>query len=156
MGKRADSVIGIDLGKHVFKGVSLRQKGDARLVLTNFASHQVPEEFGSADELAQHLKSLLRDLGGGAKVCALAVSDPAALLRIVEQPDTPVDLLRNALRWNGLAVLNQESKDFVLDVAPVSVSGANKFGAGTNESAGNIAVQTGVATKTRYVVGGML
>jgi len=156
MGKRADSVIGIDLGKHVFKGVSLRQKGDARLVLTNFASHQVPEEFGSADELAQHLKSLLRDLGGGAKVCALAVSDPAALLRIVEQPDTPVDLLRNALRWNGLAVLNQESKDFVLDVAPVCANGANNNSTGAAGSGSGVAVQSGVVTKTRYVVGGML
>src|SRR5437667_4911661 len=154
MGKRADSVIGIDLGKHVFKGVSLRQKGDARLVLTNFASHQVPEEFGSADELAQHLKSLLRDLGGGAKVCALAVSDPAALLRIVEQPDTPVDLLRNALRWNGLTVLNQECKDFVLDVAPVSMRAGSNGRAATSESAGNVAVQS--MTKTRYVVGGLL
>jgi Tfp pilus assembly PilM family ATPase len=153
MGKRADSVIGLDLGKHVFKGVSLRQKGDSRLVLTNFARHQVPEEIGSADELARHLKPLLRELGG-AKVCAVGVSDPAALLRIVEQPDTPVDLLRNALRWNGLAVLNQECKDFVLDVAPVSANaGAN---GGATESAGNIAVQSGVVTKTRYVVGGLL
>jgi len=156
MGKRADSVIGIDLGKHVFKGVLLRQKGDARLVLTNFASHQVPEEFATADELAQHLKSLLRDLGGSGKACALAVSDPAALLRIVEQPDTPVDLLRNALRWNGLAVLNQECKDFVLDVAPVCVSGANNNSTGAAGSGSGVAVQSGVVTKTRYVVGGML
>lgn len=155
MGKRADSVIGLDLGKHVFKGVSLRQKSDSRLVLTNFASHQVPEEFASADELAQHLKSLLRELGGG-KACAVGVSDPRALLRIVEQPDTPVDLLRNALRWNGLAVLNQECKDYVLDCAPVSANGANKAGAATTEGPGNIAVQSGVVTKTRYVVGGML
>jgi Tfp pilus assembly PilM family ATPase len=155
MAKRADSVIGLDLGKHVFKGVSLRQKSDSRLVLTNFASHQVPEEFSSADELAQHLKPLLRELGGG-KACAVAVSDPTALLRIVEQPDTPVDLLRNALRWNGLAVLNQDCKDFVLDVAPVCANGPTKTSGGTTESAGNIAVQSGVVTTTRYVVGGML
>jgi Tfp pilus assembly PilM family ATPase len=154
MGKRADSVIGLDLGTHVFKGVSLRQKGDSRLVLTNFASHQVPEEFSSADDLAQHVKALLRELGS-AKVCAVAVSDPAALLRIVEQPDTPVDLLRNALRWNGLAVLNQECKDFVLDVAPVAIR-ADSNGRAASESTGNVAVQSSVATKTRYVVGGLL
>jgi Tfp pilus assembly PilM family ATPase len=155
MGKRADSVIGLDLGTHVFKGVALRQKADSRLVLTNFASHKVPEEFGSADELAQHVKPLLRELGS-AKGCAVAVSDPAALLRIVEQPDTPVDLLRNALRWNGLAVLNQECKDFVLDVAPVSLRAGSNGRAGTSESAGNVAVQSAVLTKTRYVVGGLL
>ena len=78
----------------------------------------MPEEFESTDQLTQELKSLLREVGGGAKACALAISDPASLLRIVEQPRTPVDLLRNALRLNGLLVLNQECKDFVLDVAP--------------------------------------
>ena len=62
------------------------------------------------DDLSRELKQLLRDLGGGAKTCAFAVSDPSTILRIIEQPDTPVDMLRMALRLNGLAVLNQECK----------------------------------------------
>ena len=37
-----------------------------------------------------------------------------------------LDLLRNALRLNGLAVLNQECKDFMLDVAPVKVGGKQR------------------------------
>ena len=154
MGRRADSVIGIDLGKHVFKGVTLRRKGDSRFVLTSFASHQVPEEFASADDLARELKFLLKELGGGAKACAVAISDPAALLRIIEQPDTPVELLRNALRLNGLAVLNQECKDFVLDVARVLSRNANVKS--TSGSSGNVAVQSSVVTQTKYLVGGML
>jgi len=52
MARRGDSVIGIDLGKHVFKGVSLRRKSDSRLVLTSFASREVPEEFETSDALA--------------------------------------------------------------------------------------------------------
>src|SRR6202040_1856584 len=158
MGRRADSVIGIDLGKHVFKGVTLRRKGDSRFVLTSFASRQVPEEFTSADDLARELKSLLKELGGGAKACAVAISDPAALLRIIEQPDTPVELLRNALRLNGLAVLNQECKDFVLDIAPVLGRNAKSGAINENENrnSGNVAVQSGVVTQTRYLVGGML
>ena len=154
MGRRADSVIGIDLGKHVFKGVTLRRKGDSRFVLTSFASRQVPEEFTSADDLARELKSLLKELGGGAKACAVAISDPAALLRIIEQPDTPVELLRNALRLNGLAVLNQECKDFVLDVARVLSRNASVKS--TGGSSGNVAVQSSVMTQTKYLVGGML
>ncbi len=154
MGRRADSVIGIDLGKHVFKGVTLRRKGDSRFVLTSFASHQVPEEFASADDLARELKFLLKELGGGAKACAVAISDPAALLRIIEQPDTPVELLRNALRLNGLAVLNQECKDFVLDVAQVLSRNASVKS--TSGSSGNVAVQSSVVTQTKYLVGGML
>jgi Tfp pilus assembly PilM family ATPase len=156
MARRADSVVGIDLGKHTLKAVALRRKNDTRFVLTSFASRPVPEEFASPDDLARELKQLIRDLGG-AKACAFAVSDPNTLLRIVEQPDTPVHLLRNALRFNGLAVLNQDCKEFVLDVAPV---GADQNGTSTiDKPAGgssNVAVQSGVATQTKYLVGGML
>ena len=154
MAKRGNSVIGIDLGKHVFKGVVLQRKGDARYVLTSFASREVPDDLASADDLAQHLKLLLKDLGGSAKGCAVAVSDPTSLLRIIEQPDTPVDLLRNALRLNGLAVLNQECKDFVLDCAPVSANGSNGTGHANGSSAGFDDPHT--VAKKKYLVGGML
>jgi type IV pilus assembly protein PilM len=154
MAKRGDSVVGIDLGKHVLKGVTLRRKSDSRFVLTNFASRPVPEEFASPDDLARELKQLVRDLGG-AKACALAISDPTSILRIIEQPNTPIELLRNALRLNGLAVLNQDCKEFVLDVAPVTPGDAaavdDKNGGGSN-----VAVHSGVLTQTKYLVGGML
>jgi Tfp pilus assembly PilM family ATPase len=159
MARRGDSVVGIDLGKRVFKGVSLRRKSDSRFVLTNFASREVPEEIATAEELGQQIKLLLKDLGGSAKGCALAVSDPTALLRIIEQPNTPIGLLRNALRLNGLAVLNQECKDFVLDVAPVTPSPVEPGTEGESEdgeSGGGVAVQAAVSTKTKYLVGGIL
>ena len=152
MAKRADSVVGIDLGKHVLKGVALRRKSDSRFILTSFASRPVPEQFDSADDLSRELKQLLRELGGSAKACAFAVSDPTTILRIIEQPDTPLDLLRNALRLNGLAVLNQECKDFVLDVAPVGSPADDGSTSEKTTSAGG----TSVMTQTKYLVGGML
>jgi Tfp pilus assembly PilM family ATPase len=156
MARRGDSVIGIDLGKHAFKGVTLQRRNDSRIVLTSFASREVPPQIGTADELAQQIKLLLKDLGGSAKGCAIAFSDPGALLRIIEQPNTPVPLLRNALRLNGLAVLNQECKDFVLDVAPVSARADTGTGTDENGESNPVAVQTNVLTQTRYIVGGML
>jgi Tfp pilus assembly PilM family ATPase len=157
MAKRGNSVIGIDLGKHVFKGVLLQRKGDARYVLTSYASRQVPEEIGTADELAQQLKLLLKDLGGSAKGCAIAVSDPGSLLRIIEQPDTPIDLLRSALRLNGLHVLNQECKDFVLDCAPVSANGHGNGHSNGEPTNGNGDGAAGHERgQTKYLVGGML
>jgi Tfp pilus assembly PilM family ATPase len=157
MARRGDSVIGIDLGKHVFKGVVVRRKGDSSFVLTGFASRQVPEEFDSPDALARELKLLFKELGHSAKASAVAVSDPNVLLRIIEQPDTPVDLLRTALRFNGLAVLNQECKEFVLDVAPVLNRPATTGSpTGPDNKSSNVAVQSGVATQTKYLVGGML
>lgn len=151
MAKRADSVVGIDLGKHTLKGVALRRKNDNRFVLTSFASRPVPEEFASADDLARELKQLLRDLGG-AKTCAFAISDPSTILRIIEQPDTPTHLLRTALRLNGLAVLNQDCKEFVLDVAPVIDNGNGTSTPDKPSGTGNV----GVLTQTKYLVGGML
>ena len=156
MARRGDSVIGVDLGRRVFKAVSLRRKSDHRLILTSFTSRKVPEEINTVDELAQQLKHLLRDLGGNAKGCAVAISDPSSILRIIEQPNTPVDLLRNALRLNGLAVLNQECKDFVLDVAPVNAQTVDSGKRDEGGDSGNIAVHAGVATKTKYLVGGTL
>ncbi|PZR74067.1 MAG: hypothetical protein DLM73_08875 [Chthoniobacterales bacterium] len=156
MARRGNSVVGIDLGKHVFKGVILQRKSDERFVLTNYASREVPEEMTTPEELAQQLKLLFKDLGGSAKACAIAVSDPASLLRIIEQPNTPIDLLRNALRLNGLAVLNQECKDFVLDCAPVSAEATNGHKAnGSAATSGENPGQNGAA-KTKYLVGGML
>ena len=152
MARRSDSVFGIDLGKHTLKGVAVRRKNDSRFVLTSFASRPVPEDFASPDDLARELKQLLRELGGGAKACAFAVSDPGTILRIIEQPNTPVHLLRNALRLNGLAVLNQDCKEFVLDVAAV---GSNvQEDATTSDKEGGVA--TSVITQTKYLVGGML
>lgn len=155
MARRGNSIIGIDLGKHTFKGVLLQRKGDNRFVLTSYASLEVPEQFATADELAQQLKLLLRDLGGSAKACAVAVSDPASILRIIEQPDTPIDLLRNALRLNGLAVLNQECKDFVLDCAPVFADAAVAVHPDGSEAVPATNGANGAA-KTKYLVGGML
>lgn len=157
MAKRGNSVIGIDLGKRAYKAVLLNKKNESRYVLTNFATLEVPEETVTGEQLAQQLKNLMRELGGHTKSCALAVSEPQSLLRIIEQPNTPVDLLRNALRYNGLSMLNQECKDFVLDVAAISqshgVAGNNGAENGANGSA---AVQAPATTQTRYLVGGML
>jgi type IV pilus assembly protein PilM len=157
MAKRGNSVIGIDLGKHAFKGVYLQRKGDSRYVLTNYASREVPGDLNSPEKLAQELKSLVKELGGSGKACALAVSDPEAILRIIEQPQTPVELLRSALRFNGLMVLNQDCKDFVLDCAPVAANGHADLDAnGTAASETAVALQTATATKTKYLVTGML
>jgi type IV pilus assembly protein PilM len=152
MAKTANSVIGIDLGKHAFKSVLLQRKGEERFVLTNYASRAVPEGgMATSEELAQEIKALLKEMGGNAKACAVASSDPDSLLRIIEQPTTPVTLLRSALKLNGLAVLNQDTKDFVLDCAPVSAVALNPVTPDGAPAAASIP-----SGKTRYLVGGML
>ncbi|EDY19549.1 Tfp pilus assembly protein ATPase PilM-like protein [Chthoniobacter flavus Ellin428] len=122
MAKAPNSVIGVDLGRYSLKSVLLQKKGSNRYVLTNFASQVVTAPAETADALAQQLKALFKEMGGSAKACAVAVSTPDALIRIIEQPETPPELLREALRLNGMALLNQDCREFVLDcdrIAPL-------------------------------------
>jgi Tfp pilus assembly PilM family ATPase len=157
MAKRGNSVIGIDLGKRAYKAVLLNRKSETRYALSSFASHEVPEQLTTADDIAQHIKQLLKDLGGFTKSCALAVSDPSSLLRIIEQPSTPPELLRNALRYNGLSMLNQDCKDFVLDVASISNgAGGSTIASGAGRAAVAVQIPATTQTQTRYLVGGLL
>ncbi|MGB8168440.1 MAG: pilus assembly protein PilM [Chthoniobacteraceae bacterium] len=115
MAKASNSVIGVDLGRFSLKSVLLQRKGANRFVVTNYASRAVTEPIETVEALSRELKTLFKDMGGVAKTCAIGVSYPGALIRIIEQPVTPPEILRDALRLNGMALLNQDCKDFVLD-----------------------------------------
>ncbi len=156
MARRGNSVIGIDLGKRSYKAVLLQKKSETRYVLNSFATHELDAEPDGADAMAAQLKVLLKELGGHTKSCAVGVSEPSALLRIIEQPSTPPELLRNALRYNGLGMLNQDCKDYVLDVAGISHNTPAAEAVSPANEGGVAVVQAPVSTETRYLVGGML
>ncbi|HYR58231.1 MAG TPA: pilus assembly protein PilM [Chthoniobacteraceae bacterium] len=122
MAKASNSVIGVDLGRFSLKSVLLQRKGSSRFVVTNFASRAASEPIESVETLARELKALFKDMGGSAKTCAVGVSYPGALIRIIEQPETPTHFLREALRLNGMALLNQDCREFVLDCDKIPVA----------------------------------
>ena len=122
MAKALTSVIGVDLGRYSLKSVLLQRKGGNRFVVTHYASRVLSGPVDSADTLGQELKALFKTMGGSAKACAVGVSSPDALIRIIEQPETPSEILRDALRLNGMALLNQDCKGFVLDCDEISSS----------------------------------
>jgi Tfp pilus assembly PilM family ATPase len=115
MPKAPTSAIGLDLGRYALKSVLIQRKGADRFILTHYASLPVTEPPDSPEVLGRQLKALLKKMGGSAKAYAVAVSSPDSLIRIIEQPETPPDILREALRLNGMALLNQDCKEFVLD-----------------------------------------
>ena len=141
MAKAPQSVIGVDLGRYSLKSVLLQKKGPARYVLTHYATQTFTEPADSAETLGRNLKSLLKEMGGSAKACAIGVSSPKSLIRIIEQPETPVQILREALRLNGMVLLNQDCKEFVLDCDRIP----------TNEQS----TETGALGHKRYLVGGL-
>src|SRR3954470_7810936 len=139
MAKAPSSVIGLDLGRYSLKAVLLQQRKGGAYALTHYGSHVPETPPTDSASLAKQIKAVLRDLGGSAKHCVVSVSSPDALIRIIEQPETPPHILRDALRLNGMALLNQDVKSFVLDC---------DFIAPTGEADGG-------APKMRYLVGGL-
>lgn len=141
MAKALTSVIGVDIGRYSLKSVLLQRKAGNRFVVTHYASQVLGGPVDSADSLGHELKALFKNMGGSAKACAVGVSSPDALIRIIEQPETPVAILRDALRLNGMALLNQDCKDFVLDCDKIPT---------TEHSA-----DPEVAGRKKYLVGGL-
>lgn len=139
MAKAPTSVIGLDLGRSSLKAVLLQRSGGDRLAVTHFATQHTPTDLQSPERLATDIRSLLKTMGGSAKACAVAVSSPDAIIRIIDQPETPTNLLRDALRLNGMTLLNQDCRQFVLDCDQISVSAPETLESG----------------KQRYLVGGL-
>ena len=143
MAKAPTSVIGIDLGRYSLKSVLLQRKSGNRYALTHYASHPLPEAIESVDQLGRELKTLLKTMGGSSKACAVGISSPDALIRIIEQPETPSHILRDALRLNGMALLNQDCKSFVLDCDEIP------------SSEPELPTDQGGNRQRKYIVGGL-
>src|SRR5438093_142719 len=98
MAKVPSSIIGVDLGRHTIKAVALQRRGADRIVVNDYAMRVVGDGAQTVEQLSHHLKLLFRELNTGAKYCAAAASSSQALIRLIDQPSTPVELLREALR----------------------------------------------------------
>src|SRR5437763_644745 len=102
MAKLPSSAIGVDVGRHSIKAVLLQRKGADRFALTHFATRELAEEQKTAESLAANLKAVLHDMGGSSKACGIAISSSDAMVRIIDQPAMPTNILRDALRLNGI------------------------------------------------------
>jgi Tfp pilus assembly PilM family ATPase len=143
MAKAPNSVIGLDIGRYSMKSVLLQKKGGNRFVLTHYASQVITDPIDSADALGKQVKHLLKEMGGTAKACAVGISSPDALIRIIEQPITPPEILRDALRLNGMALLNQDCREFVLD--------CDEIPSAVKETP----LESDMVGRKRYLVGGL-
>lgn len=160
MAKTPSSAIGVDVGRHAMKAVLLQRRGAHRVVLTHFATRELMEELKTVDAFASNLKALLQTLGGTARAYGLSVSNAASLIRIIEQPVMPPEMLRDALRLNSSALLNQDCKDFVLDCDLVPLATPVAQGEATSStisaSPANFAAAAEASSQSgHYVVGGM-
>lgn len=146
MAKVPNSVIGIDLGRYAYKSVVMQRRGSNKFQLNSYAVHPIEGPVETPDQIANQIKLLLKEMGGSAKACVVAATSPDALIRIIEQPSTPREILRDALRINGFSLLNQDVRDFVLDCAPIESSAVAN---------GEQVAAPGVLPKVKYLVGGL-
>ena len=150
MAKTLSSAIGVDLGRYSLKSVLLHKKGGNRYVITNFASMPVSDAVERTPEaVGADIRALMKQMGGSAKGCAVAVSSQDALMRIIEQPETPPELLRDGLRMNGALLMNQDCKNFVLDCVDCEMPAA-AHAPGTPMAAANPQ-----GAQRRYLVAGL-
>ncbi|HEX8372854.1 MAG TPA: pilus assembly protein PilM [Chthoniobacterales bacterium] len=125
MSKTFPNSIGIDIGTHSIKGLALSRRGADKAIVSKFAVRSFGGKLENSDELVHHLKLVLSELGGATKAIGVATSSPDAFLKIIEQYPTPPDLLRRGLAINGLALLNQDISEMVVDcdlIAKVDLS----------------------------------
>lgn len=139
MAKAPNSVIGLDLGRYSIKCVQLQRRGENRFAVTHYTTRPIDGEAATAaGMLGPIVRDVLKQMGS-AKALGVAVSSPDAILRIIDQPEMPTELLRDALRLNGGTLLNQDCREFVLDCDRVTVGGNERIASG----------------QQRYVVGGL-
>ena len=115
MAKSPTQVIGVDFGRHSIKSVLLSKRGGKRFILSGYAIRTLDTEVETPEQITRQVQHLFKEMGAGSQSCSVAVSCADAVIRIIEQPETPTEMLREALRLNGMALLNQDVKEFVLD-----------------------------------------
>lgn len=126
MAKIPNAVIGVDLGRHAFKAVAMQRKAGGKLVLSHYGIRETVEPLDSAAAIQKEVRALLHAMGASAKHMVVAVSSADALVRIIEQPETPTQILRTAVRLNGQTLLNQDVRDYTLDCAQIPHSGPER------------------------------
>ena len=132
MAKSPTHVIGVDFGRYAIKAVSITKRGGKRFVVNGYAIRTLDTAVETPEQITRQLQSLFREMGGTIENCAVALSCPDAVIRIIEQHETPTQILREALRLNGMALLNQEVKDFVLDCDLIQTAESPEAGPNPN------------------------
>ena len=122
---RPQSVVGIDVGRHTLKALVVDRLRSGGCVIRDGATREI---FAGSDGVVRGLRFLLRNLDSAHRPCAVAVSGLDSFVRIIRQPPTPPELLREGLRLNGISMLNQDCQGYVLDccaAGPARAQGEN-------------------------------
>lgn len=115
-GRRREQVVAIDLGARALKAVHVQRKAEG-FELLNYVIYEPPpsDQAPSPATLLEALKSVADKLGARTRQAVLAVGVNDALVRWVELPLVPVGDLRQLLKFNAKAYLQQDLPDHLFD-----------------------------------------
>lgn len=153
------SATGIDIGHHSVKAVSLSRKGKGKIVVSGYSNVLVDGELKTAEDLGHCLRQIIKRAGPPTKAIGIAITARDSLIRNIEQPDTPLPILAEALRLNGRNLLDQDLKGITLDcslneqIVPAREGEGDAKGSGFGSGSGSSDTQR---RKTRkYLVAGL-
>jgi type IV pilus assembly protein PilM len=114
--KKRDQLLCVDLGGRTTKAVYLQRKDNA-LVLSRFALLDAPiyDKSWSVEMLTDHLKTVSQALELKTKQIAIAISPNEMVVRNIEMPFVPVYEMRQMLKLNTKAYLQQDLPGYVYD-----------------------------------------
>src|SRR5581483_5883216 len=114
--KQLNQVIALDLGTRTTKAVQVERRG-AVLALTHYALMDAPiyDKKISTELLTEHLRSISQAMGGATKSVVLSLGSEDAVVRQVELPFMPIDEMRQVLKINSKAILQQDLSGYVFD-----------------------------------------
>lgn len=147
--KRRNQIMAIDLGSRTTKAVLLERRGEA-LALTHFAVLDAPisDKKISKEALADHLRAVAEAVGGGTRAVALSVGGDEMLVRQVELPPVPISDMRQLLKMNSKAILQQDLPGYTYDFHIIPPKLATQGASGEKKAEPK---QTGV-TKLKVLV----
>jgi type IV pilus assembly protein PilM len=114
--KGRDQLFAIDFGSRTTKAVCLQRKENG-LALSRFALLDAPiyEKTWSVDLLTEHLKNVCQALECKTKQVRIAIGSNELVVRNVEMPLMPVSDMRQMLKMNTKAYLQQDLPGYVFD-----------------------------------------
>ena len=118
MAKASGSSVGVEIGSRTARAVHLRKVGTG-VELAGYAVEESGQFLaGTVQERGAALRGLIKKAGAVRREFGLALSGGTMFLRLLEQPETPVEVLREALRVNGPLLFNQDCRGSVMDCVP--------------------------------------
>lgn len=146
------SATGIDIGHHSVKAVSITRKGKGKYVVSGYSNVLVDGELKTAEDLGHCLRQIIKRAGPPTRAIGITLTARESLIRNFEQPDTPLQLLGEALRINGRNLLDQDVNGLTLDCSFNEPIAGSKEG----EAAASAPAEGGQRKKWRkYIVAGL-